>query len=450
METAALRDQIVLLFDLYHGESKSLHKSFQMAGCDYPAVVIEENGFLPENVLSIFGFFLGDYRLSPRGLGRPRYFNQLEIPDYWEISSTNLSGLVKDKKNTRARIFYSNPTHQRFIQTVDWLDEKERIRYSDHYNCYGAVYARTTFDSQGKRVMKSYFSAEGKEVIVENLITRDIVLNRGNLVKIFHNKTEFVTYVLQEMGFGQCGLYINSLSTPFFVSNYMARAGKPDVLFWHEPVADAIPGNMKMILSGEAPHVRQIYVQKKKAYQRLLELGADTNLVQPKGYIYPFRRGNLHRPAALICTNSDRLEHVDELIAALPQVEFHIAAITEMSSRLLEKGKHPNVHLYPGAKQEMFGKLFRTCDIYLDINHANEIVTAVRRAFLHNQVLFAFRNTLHDENYLPEDQIYPPEEVERMIEDIRETVADPGQMDRRILHQWEKAMAETADSFLQI
>ena len=48
-----MREQVVLLFDYYHGESKSLHKSFQLAKMDYPAVVIEDDGFLPESVLSM-------------------------------------------------------------------------------------------------------------------------------------------------------------------------------------------------------------------------------------------------------------------------------------------------------------------------------------------------------------------------------------------------------------
>lgn len=448
MGTATMREQIVLLFDYYHGESKSLHQSFQLAGIDYPAVVIEDDGFLPEGVMSVYGHFLGDFKNSPRGMGRPRYFNQLVIPDYWEISSSNLSGLVKDKDRTRARIFYAAPTHQRFIQTVDWLDEKGNVRYCDHYNRYGALYARTTLDNHGKRVMKSYFSADGEEIIVENLITRDILLNWNDTVRIFNNKTEFVVHVLQEMGFGQYGLYFNSLSTPFFVSRSLPGDRKTDILFWQEPVADEIPGNMKMILSADAPRMKCIYVQKRNAYQRLLELGADSGIVKPKGYVYPFRRENRHRCTALICTNSDQLEQIDGLISALPQVEFHIAALTEMSSRLMEKGKHPNVRLYPGAKLDVIGKLFRKCDIYLDINHGNEIVMAVQRAFLHNQVIYAFRNTLHNENFLPEEQIYQPEDVERMAADIRTVIADPRQMDLRVDRQRIAAMAESAESFL--
>ena len=112
------------------------------------------------------------------------------------------------------------------------------------------------------------------------------------------------------------------------------------------------------------------------------------------------------------------------------------------------KGKHPNVRLYPGAKLDNIKNLFQKCDIYLDINHGNEIVMAVRRAFLNNQVIYAFRNTLHNENFLPKEQIYQPEDVERMVEDIRTVIANPQQMDLCIQRQLTVAMAESAESFL--
>ena len=53
-------EQVVLLFDYYGQGSQDLHTSFKQAGYNFPAVVIEEDGFLPEDVISVFGFFLGD------------------------------------------------------------------------------------------------------------------------------------------------------------------------------------------------------------------------------------------------------------------------------------------------------------------------------------------------------------------------------------------------------
>lgn len=453
MGNSIKHEKIVLLFDSYHTESQNLRKSFQLAECDFPVVVIEENGFLPKDVQSVYGYFLGDYENAPGVLGRPRYFNEIPVPDFWEISGSGLAGKVSDLFRERARIFYAAPNNKRQVQTVEWLDEQGTPRYADHYNCYGEVYARTTYDSAGKRVLKSYFAPDGKEVIVENFVTSDIILNDGTAVRIFNNKTELVAHFLHITGYDRYRLFFNSLSIPFFVSCYLADRGigeKQDILFWQEPIADSIPGNMQMILQGRASRTQKIMVQKRHAYQRLMELGADPAIVQQKGFVYPFRRENKHRPAALICTNSDQIEQCEKLVTLLPQLQFHIAALTEMSPRLMAMGRYENVRLYPTAKSNIISQLFRGCDLYLDINHANEIVSATKRAFLHNQLIFAFSNTLHNQSVVDERNVFAPDNAEGMAESIAAALNAPERIDRYIQFQHEYALAESPESFLEL
>ena len=49
-------------------------------------------------------------------------------------------------------------------------------------------------------------------------------------------------------------------------------------------------------------------VQKRQSYDKLIALGADKGMTHHLGHIYEFAKENGHRPEALICTNSDRLE----------------------------------------------------------------------------------------------------------------------------------------------
>lgn len=450
MGESVVREQVVLFFETYHTDSQKLHESFQLAGRSFPVVVIEENGFLPEDVQSIYGYFLGDYRAAPGGLGRPRYFNEIQVPPFWEISSNNVMGRVQDLCRERARIFYASPKNRRQVQTVDWLDEKGAVRYSDHYNKYGAVYARTTFDAAGKRVLKSYFSPGGEEVIVENYVTQDIILNQGGAIHVFRGKTEFAEYFFRITGYDKYRIFFNTLSIPFFVSCRLPAGDKGDVLFWQEPVRDEIPGNMKLILSGQAARTGMIYVQKRQAYQRLMELGANPEVVKPKGFAYPFVRQNQGRPAALICTNSDQLEHCEQLVAALSEVEFHIAALTEMSSKLMALGRYENVRLYPTVKTDMVNELFRTCDLYLDINHGGEILSAVQRAFLNNQVILAFANTKHNDEVTGRENIFAPENAGGMIETIRHLTQEEQARKQALRQQKDWALAELPESFQQI
>ena len=62
MDENKIRNDALLLFDNYGQESQSLHTSLKMAGYNCPAVVIEDEGFLPDDVVSVYGFFLGDFK----------------------------------------------------------------------------------------------------------------------------------------------------------------------------------------------------------------------------------------------------------------------------------------------------------------------------------------------------------------------------------------------------
>ena len=156
----------ILLFDNYGTDSQNLHISFQRAGFSFPAIVIEDNGFLPEDVISVYGFFLGDFKKVLKDKARPKYFNEIKVPAYWEISGNNNNGSVHDLYKERAKIFYTEPAHRRRVRIVDWYDEKNVVRSSDHYNRYGAVFARTVFNAKGQKFSKSYFSTAGEEIIV--------------------------------------------------------------------------------------------------------------------------------------------------------------------------------------------------------------------------------------------------------------------------------------------
>lgn len=445
MERNAQSDEIILLLDNYSTESRDLHMSFRTAGYDSAVAVIEDNGFLPDDVMSVYGFFLGDFKKA--GPGRPKYFNEITVPDYWAVSGTNNSGKVHDLYRERGRIFYAEPLHRRLVKVVDWCDEKGTVRSSDHYNRYGALFARTVFNAEGKRFNKTYFGADGREVIVENYVTGDLILNDEGAVRIFRTKVDFVLHFFVKAGLKQSRIFFNSLSTPFFVSQRLGATAKRDVLFWQEPVGGEIPGNMQVILNGGAARTGQIMVQKRHAYDRLLALGARADMVHKLGFLYPFQKENGHCPKALICTNSDHMEQCRELVEALPQMHVFIAALTEMSPKLLAMEEYENVSLYPNVKTDRLAGLFLECDYYFDINYEAEIVSAVRRAFLHNQLIFAFRETLHNADFVADAHIYEAKDAKRMFDAVREVLEDEKKLKQCLVRQRQAAFAEEAGAY---
>lgn len=443
----SMQEDGILLFENYNQESQDLHMSFKLSGFDGPAVVIEEDGFLPDDVLSVYGFFLGDFKEALGNQWKPKYFNEIIVPEYWEISGTNSIGKVQDLQKVRGKIFYAEPKHKRYVKVVDWYDEGGIVRSSDHYNQYGVIYGRTIFNAKGQKVNKTYFSADGREIIVENFVTGDIILNDGDEVRIFRNRTELVLHFFVCARFQQTRIFFNSLSIPFFVSNRLSSQTKGDILFWQEPERADIPGNMQSIFNGQASRTGTVIVQKKKAYDKLIALGAPKDLVHKLGFIYPFEKENAHQPEALICTNSDNIEQCANIVKALPQMHFHIAAITEMSSKLMSMGFYNNVSLYPSVKMKILEELFQRCDYYFDINHESEILSAVRRAFLHDHLIFAFRETVHKEEYVAEELIFPASEWEKMVAAVEAAMADTQVLRRQLQGQRKAAMADTVERY---
>ncbi|MFT2142433.1 accessory Sec system glycosylation chaperone GtfB, partial [Mammaliicoccus sciuri] len=107
------------------------------------------------------------------------------------------------------------------------------------------------------------------------------------------------------------------------------------------------------------------------------------------GYLYSYRKQNQFTRNILTLTNSDQLLCIEELVKSNSEYQFHIAAITEMSNRLLDLMKYDNVRLYPVANEETIESLYQRCDIYLDNNKGNELLNAVGRAFENDMVIFA-------------------------------------------------------------
>lgn len=441
MEKSVAGNDFLLLMDNFSEESRKLYTSFLLSGQKFHTVILEDEGFLPEGAKTVYDYFLGDYKNAPDSFGRPRYFNQIPVPDYWEIKGNNTQAQVYDLYRERGRIFYTEPKNKRLVKVVDWLDERGVVRSSDHYNSCGALYARTVFNEKGQKVTKTYFSAEGQEKIVENYVTNDIILNDGDKVRIFNNKTDFAVYALKAAGLENQRIFFNTLSTSFFVSERLRNPDRNHVLFWQEPKREDIPGNMVGILEKRSG-TGAIMVQNRAAYEKLLELGANPEVLHLHGYLYPFERENRHGREALICTNSDNIEQCRKVIEALPMLHFHIAALTEMSSRLMAMGEYDNVTLYPNVKMNFLDRLFERCDWYFDINHYGEIVSALRRAFLQNQLIFAFEETAHRREYTAPEHIYPAADSDRMLEDIRAILEDYHLMEKHLEMQRKEAMAE--------
>ena len=203
---------------------------------------------------------------------------------------------------------------------------------------------------------------------------------------------------------------------------------------------------MQVILDGHSRRTSKIYVQKKEAYEKLIELGANRDIVKPLGFVYNFEKENQHTNNILICTNSDHIEKLTELVNALPNMKFHVCALTEMSQKLMSFEKYDNVHLYPGCKAIEILHLFNTCDYYLDINYENEIVDATKEAFLHNLLILGFNQTIHSRKYVLPDFVFDANDYQNMIS----VILDASHLDINLERQRNVAMTQNVQDYRNI
>lgn len=437
----------VLLLEQYDRKGAMLYESMRAAGFGGPVLVLHDEGFLPQDVFSLYRYFCQEKDGKGKS-GRPRFFNEVERPDYWEITANNTSGRIMDKGQEKALIRYADAGISRHVSRVDWRDRSGVIRFSDHYDSRGVLYARTVSDKQGAAVTKSFFDREGREVLVRNFRTGDIVLNRRDKVRIFRDEADLVLAVLEDLDAAGRRLFYNSLSTPFFVSHRMGSAGPCDVLFWQEPPRADIPGNMRYIFDHPDQRTREICVQDRASYERLLGLGAPEQYLQLLGYIYPFKPGKNRQNEALICTNSDQVLHLETLVRALPELTFHVAAVTEMSQKILQMAKYPNVRLYPGISVRKAEKLFERCRYYLDINYGDEILDAAEQAFLNRELIMGFADTLHRADRIAEELVF--HDAEGMAAALKKAIKNEKTRERWMSGQEKAAMTEKAETYRKI
>lgn len=99
--------------------------------------------------------------------------------------------------------------------------------------------------------------------------------------------------------------------------------------------------------------------------------------------------------SCLTLTNSQDLEGIEELVTALPDVIFHIAAWTDMGEKLKRLASYDNVRLHPQIVPPVLENLKNLASIYLDINHGNVDQTILESMKKQEKPMLAFQSTQH-------------------------------------------------------
>ncbi|MCS4487337.1 accessory Sec system glycosylation chaperone GtfB [Staphylococcus americanisciuri] len=382
------------LFEHFDTKAQTLYDTLRLAGYENEIIVIEDDGFLPEHFVTPYRYF-ANYQVPEDAC--PLYFNQVDIPRYWEIIGSNDEAKVNDMGQVRANIFYHHESKPRIVSHVEWLDSQGRLQYVDHYTQHGVYFAQTVYNLAGEKILRRYLDQQGREVIYENFVAQSIIVNWQGKAHHFNDKVQYVQFFLQALNKNMERFVINSLGLPFLVLYHLDKPGS-DLIFWQEQSGGHVPGNMSLILQGDHLRNYHVIVPDKEEYECLKQqLGAnEQQRLLPAGYLYDYARQNTYTANIVTMTNSDQIHHLEAIVKACPKATFHIGAVTEMSDKLTAFDDYPNVKLFPTIERATVNKLYQSCDIYLDINEGGEIINAVQTAFDHDLLILGYRDTAHN------------------------------------------------------
>ncbi|HEC2151806.1 TPA: accessory Sec system glycosylation chaperone GtfB [Staphylococcus delphini] len=411
---------MVNLFEHFNMDTQTLYDTLRIAGHNDPTIVLVDDGFLPEDIITPYSFF-ANYQAPYRGRGR--YFNEVPVPRFWEIAGNNSKAWVKDLSHQRATIYYHSSEKRRIVSHVEWCNQHGQLQFVDHYNQHGLHFAQTVYDLKGKKIFRRYMDQEGREVIYENFIASSIILTWKEKQYHFNNTIDFFIFFLKaiEVDLNHC--VINSLSTPFLILYHLDVPGQ-DTLFWQETSQGDIPGNMRVILEKRTRRPCRVLISQRKEYDAIAAqlTEVERSRVAHCGYLYTFQSQNQHRMNILTMTNSDQIENLEKIVQACPFATFYIGAVTEMSQRLTQFECYSNVVLYPTIKKPTIEKLYHECDVYLDINNGTEIINAVRKAFDAGMLILGYTDIVHQRRWVAPENLFAKadgaSELIRALKDI--------------------------------
>lgn len=371
----------LILTDFANQATDRLLANLDKAEIPYLHVSSHYDGFLSEDCLNPIAYYIGAEKQAEKHL----YFNQIKVPDFYEIRNENGSQAeILQGDHVVGRVLYA-PGRGRIVQAVHWLDRSGQLILAELYNAQAEKYADVLYNEQNKEAKRLYYRS-GRLVLSYDTASRTMqrfdaatgdVVFVGSMVDFL---LDYLANVLQAGGLFDEVIY-NTLATAHFVAQ---RLDMPSTLYWQESLKDSIPGNMEPILDGKSSTGRVLF-ENVKAFQKVQDLrnqaGAGLNCqLAYLGAIEDFKRDNPFRPNYLTITRSDEI-FFDEAVAQTG-VAWTIAAPTDVSPKLRKfAAAHDNVRLIEQMKLEQIETLLSEHDIYLDLNRGSEVDNIIRRAY---------------------------------------------------------------------
>lgn len=397
---------MINLFQRYDQDAWDIHYTQLRQGKDYPTIVIEDDGFLPSDVTSIY-HFLGyntcDYN--------PLHLNDLTLPIAYEVEREGVDFFIMSNDMVVGKVILQGEPIERIVKEVWWLDSKGYPYKKDYYNQYGYCFKTETYVKDLGLVSTSYYSVSGEVLLDENHLVGSILYKN----RLYLNKLSLYNKCLAELGYSKEPITFNHLGTPLEIVLSSLESGH-DLIFQEEISDSSIPDNLQYVIcNSDKINLSVTNISTYSVLEKLCKVQFMMLLVPSKSDLGSFKD-------VLITTQTDQLTSIEDFVEQLPELEFHIAAPTQMSSKLFDLNKYSNVHLYPNISSENLDELFTKCGLFLDIAMSPTVFDANRRA-LENSLLRVGLIGVSTGKYISDANLFSLKSLDSLIEYLREVTS---------------------------
>lgn len=331
----------------------------------------------------------------------PVFALNIQVPEFWEIRMDYYQGLMLDKDIQRGVIHYFE-AGLCMTKMVEWWDTTGKVVKKDYYHESGWRYKQALYNEDEQVISIHYYSPDNQLLMVEDVEKQIYTVFDKDRTYFYNEKQLWITCV-EKLRKNQEPLVVGDVK----IAEYLQEE---PIIACYTDKTPLEQNDIQLWLS----LVDKLYIYHYSVYHTIPRLENIHHLSPLYGL-----RSNVSKQRTLIVTHTQEVERIEELVDALPMLEFHIAAVTAMGGRLLDLEVKENVRLYPGISQQQFKALLDKCTIYLDINHYIEILDSVEEALESGLLLFAFQETCHRESYIHPEHLFGSTEVQQLIKKLR-------------------------------
>jgi len=398
---------MISVFYAFNDNIKTLHHT--LSHYNNRTIILYDNGFLPEEITTPYQYFSNRSKKQRK----PLFFNEVPVPELWEIEGTHKGATILDDLKVRGRIVYTDFSNSRLVQRVEWFNSAEKVVSVDYYDQYGMKFAEEIYD-EGNKVLVRHFNEQGHEVIYQNFITNDVILTWNNKVYHFDTYSKFIIFFLLEINKANETILTSNFNFVYSIMNQLPKSIRK-IIVLQDKVDEKIQNEVTRVIT-QLNHNFVILTPYKDDYEKLvLNFSDHSNKIYQFGYYYSFAPYHKKNKEAFILTATDQINNIEHIVTSCKDITFNIAAISEMSDKLLDLNRFNNVVLHPVIKEREINRLLQQCRIYLDINSGAEVNNIIKKAFLHNMLILASKTTVHNSELVAEEFIFTDEALNQLI-----------------------------------